>query len=127
MLRWFRGRKINTAKNIVKGWEKSQASHIAEELVRVIPGQIPFLREVAGSALAAAIQKNLVFSASEPEAVSGNIYHVTDTARVNLGVGIPFIAKQFSVSINYGIRVDVKAKKVVESKPEITSLKIDFG
>jgi len=124
---WFgKGRKKNAARDIVKHWEKSQVSNIANELVRIIPNQVPFLREVASSSLAGIINKNITFSASEPEEISGDLYNVIDTARVKVGPGIPFIGKQFSVSINYNIRVDVKAKKVVEAKPDISSLKIDF-
>lgn len=123
---FWKGRKKNAARDIVKHWEKSQVSYIANELVRIIPDQAPFLREVASSSLADIINKNLAFSVSEPEEVSGDLYQVKDIVRVKVGPGIPFIGKQFSVSMNYNIRVDVKAKKVVEAKPDLPSLKIDF-
>ncbi len=123
---FWKGRKKNTARDIVKHWEKSQVSYIANELVRMIPDQVPFLREVASSSLADIINKNLAFSASEPEEVSGDLYQVKDIVRVKVGPGIPLIGKQFSVSMNYNIKVDVKAKKVVEAKPDLPSLKIDF-
>jgi len=124
---WFgKGRKKNTAKDIVRHWEKSQISNITNELVRIIPNQVPFLREVASSSLAGIINKNLSFSASEPEEISGNLYQITDIIRVKVGPGIPFIGKQFSCSVNYSIKVDVKAKKVIEAKLDISSLKIDF-
>ena len=124
---WFgKGRKKNAAKNIVNQWEKSQVSNIANELVKLIPNQVPFLREVASSSLAGIITKNISFSASEPEEVSGDLYQITDIVKVKVGPDIPFIGKQFSVSINYNIKADVKAKKVVETKLDLSSLKIDF-
>jgi len=123
---WFgKGRKKNAAKDIVRHWEKSQVSNIANELVRIIPDQIPFLRDVASTSLGGILNKNLTFFISEPEEVSGDIYEIIDTARVNVGPGIPFIGKKFSFSINYNIKVDVKAKQVVEAKPDLSSLKID--
>ena len=124
---WFgKGRKKNAAKDIVKHWEKSQVSNIANELVKIIPNQVPFLREVASSSLAGIINKNLSFSVLEPEEISGNLYHITDIVKVKVGPGIPFIGKQFSVSMNYSIKVDVKVKKIVEAKPDLSSVKIDF-
>jgi len=124
---WFgKGRKKNTARGIVKHWEKSQISNITSELVRIIPNSVPFLREVASGSLSGIINKNLSFSTSEPEEVSSNLYQITDVVRVKVGPGIPFIGKQFSVSLNYNIKVDVKVKEVVEAKPDISSLKIDF-
>ncbi|MFQ5969937.1 MAG: hypothetical protein ACE5J2_05540 [Nitrososphaerales archaeon] len=124
---WFgKGRKKSAAKDVVRNWEKSQGSNIAKELVRIIPDKVPFLRDVASSSLAGIINKNLSFSALEPEEVSGNLYKVVDTVHIKVGAGIPLIGKQFSVSINYKIDVDVKAKKIVEAKPDITSLKFDL-
>jgi hypothetical protein len=124
---WFgKGRKKNTAKDVVKRWEKSQVSTIANELVRIIPDQIPFLRDVASTSLAGILNKNLVFFTSEPEEISGDLYEIIEAARVKVGPGIPFIGKQFSFSINYSVKVDVKAKKVVEAKPDLSSLKIDL-
>lgn len=124
---WFgKGRKKSIAKDVVRNWEKSQGSSIAKELVRIILDRVPFLREVASSSLAGIINKNLSFSALEPEEVSGNLYKVVDTVHIKVGPGIPLIGKQFSVSINYSINVDVKAKKIVEARPDIMSLKIDF-
>jgi len=124
---WFgKGRKKNAAKDIVKYWEKSQVSNITDELVKIIPNQIPFLRQVASSSLAGIINKNLTFSALEPEEVSGDLYNVIDNVKVKVGPGIPLIGKQFSLSMNYSITVDVKAKKIVEAKPDLSSLKIDF-
>jgi len=125
---WFwKTRKKNTAKDIVKQWERSQVSSIANELVKIVPGQVPFLREVTSSSLAGIINKNLSFSPLEPQEISGDLYNVIDTATIKVGPGIPFIGKQFSVSINYSVKVDVKAKRVVEAKPDISSLKIDFA
>jgi hypothetical protein len=124
---WFgKGRKKNVAKDIVKQWEKSQLSNIAGELVKIIPNQVPFLREVASSSLAGIINKNIMFSALEPQEVSGDLYSVIDTVKVKVGPGIPFIGKQFSLSVNYSLKVDVKTKKVVEARPDLSSLKIDF-
>jgi len=124
---WFgKSRKKSTAKDVVRQWEKSQGSNIAKELVRIIPDRVPFLREVASSSLAGIINKNLSFSALEPEEVSRDLYKVVDTVHIKVGSGIPLIGKQFSVSINYNINVDVKAKKIVEARPDIMSLKIDF-
>ncbi len=123
---FWKGSKKNTARDVVKHWEQSQVSYIANELVRIIPDQVPFLREVASSSLADIINKNLAFFTSEPEEVSGDLYQVKDIVRVKVGSGIPFIGKQFSASINYNIKIDVKAKKVVEAKPDLPSLKIDF-
>ena len=125
---WFwKTRKKNTAKDIVKQWERSQVSSISNELVKIIPGQVPFLREVTSSSLAGIINKNLSFSPLEPQEISGDLYNVMDTVTIKVGPGIPFIGKQFSVSINYSIKVDVKAKRVVEAKLDISSLKIDFA
>lgn len=122
-----KGRKKNTAKELVKQWEKLQVSNIANELVKVIPDQVPFLRDVASSSLAGIISQNLSFSSLEPEEISRDLYSVIDTVRVKVGPGIPLIGKQFSVSINYIINVDVKAKKVIETKLDLSSLKIELG
>jgi hypothetical protein len=118
--------KGNVAKRIVKDWEKAKVSDIADEIVRIIPGQVPFLRELASTSLSGMIKKNLIFSASEPQKIAGDLYNIIDTVRIKVGPGIPFIDKQFTVSINYSINVDVKAKKIVKASPDISSLKIDF-
>jgi hypothetical protein len=118
--------KGNAAKRIVKDWEKSKVSEIADEIVRIIPGQVPFLRELASTSLSGMMKKNLIFSASEPQKISNDLYNVIDTVRIKVGPGIPFIDKQFTVSINYSISVDVKEKKIVKTSPDISSLKIDF-
>jgi len=123
---FWKGSKKNTARDVVKHWERSQVSYIANELVRIIPDQVPFLREAASSSLADLINKNLTFSTSEIEEVSGDLYQVKDIVMVKVGPGIPFIGKQFSASISYNIKVNVKAKKVVEAKPDLPSLKVDF-
>ena len=124
---WFgKAGKGNVAKGIVKEWEKSKVSDIADEIVRIIPGQVPFLRELASTSLSGMMRKNLVFSASVPQEISNGLYNIIDTVRINVGPGIPFMDKQFTVSINYSINVDVKAKKIVEASPDISSLKIDF-
>ena len=124
---WFgKAGKRNVAKGIVKDWEKSKVSDIADEIVRIIPGQVPFLRELASTSLSGMIKKNLIFSASEPQKIANDLYNVIDTVRIKVGPGIPFIDKQFTVSINYSINVDVKAKKIVKTSPDISSLKIDF-
>lgn len=125
---WFgKAGKGNTAKGIVREWEKSKVSDIAEEIVRIIPGQVPFLRELASTSLSGMLRNNLIFSASEPQKISDNIYRIIDTVRIKVGPGIPFIDKQFTVSINYSINVDVKVKKIVKASPDISSLKIDFA
>jgi hypothetical protein len=121
----FKSGKKKT-KDIVRRWEKEQISNIARELGKIIPQQAPFLRDVAVSSLVNLISKNLEFSAGEPEEISRNIYSVKDTVRVRIGPDIPFIGKQFSLSINYTLKVDVKDKKVVESMLDISSLKISF-
>jgi len=122
----FKGGKKKRATSIVRDWEKSQVSTIAKDIVRIIPDKAPFLRDIASGSLTSLINKNLEFFAAEPEEVSGNIYRVMDTARVKVGPGIPFIGKQFTLSINYNVKVDVKEKRIVEAKPDLTSLKIDF-
>ncbi len=125
---WFgKAGKGNVAKGIVKNWEKSKVSDIADEIVRIIPGQVPFLRELASTSLSGMLRNSLIFSASEPHKISDNIYHIIDTVRIKVGPGIPFIDKQFTVSINYNINVDVKVKKIVKASPDISSLKIDFA
>ena len=127
MLFWFgKAGKRNAAKGIVREWEKSKVSDIADEIVRIIPGQVPFLRELASTSLSGMIKKNLIFSAAEPQKIANDLYNVIDTVRIKVGPGIPFIDKQFTVSINYSINVDVKAKKIVKTSPDISSLKIDF-
>lgn len=127
MLSWFgKGSKAKAAKGIVKDWEKSKVSDIADEIVRIIPGQVPFLRELASTSLSGMIKKNLIFYASEPQKIVNDLYNIIDTVRIKVGPGIPFIDKQFTVSINYSINVDVKAKKIVKASPDISSLKIDF-
>ncbi|MGH9878335.1 MAG: hypothetical protein ACRD3Z_01365 [Nitrososphaerales archaeon] len=124
---WFgKAGKGNVAKGIVKDWEKSKVSDIADEIVRIIPGQVPFLRELASTSLSGMMKKNLIFSASEPQKIANDLYYVIDTIQIKIGPGIPFIDKQFTVSINYGINVDVKAKKIVKASPDISSLKIVF-
>lgn len=124
---WFgKGGKIKTTKNLVSDWERSQISNITKDIVKIIPAKVPFLREIAASSLTGLINKNLTFSTGEPEEISRNLYSVIDTARVEVGPGIPFIGKQFTVSINYRLKVDVKEKKIVETKLDISSLKIDF-
>lgn len=124
---WFgKGGKIKTAKNLVSEWERSQISNITKDIVKIIPDKAPFLRDIASSSLTGLINKNLTFSTGEPEEISHNLYSVIDTARVKVGPGIPFIGKQFTVSINYRLKVDVKEKKIVEAKLDISSLKIDF-
>lgn len=122
----FKGGKKKRATNIVRNWEKTQVSDIAKDIVRIIPREAPFLRDIAQSSLTGLINKNLEFFAGEPQEVSGNIYSIIDTARVKVGPGIPFIGKQFTISVNYDVKVDVKEKKVVEARPDISSLKIDF-
>lgn len=119
--------KGNVAKGVVKEWEKSKVSDIADEIVRIIPGQVPFLRELASTSLSGMMKKNLIFSASEPQKISNDLYNIIDTVRIKVGPGIPFIDKQFTVSINYSINVDVKVKKIVKTSPDISSLKIDFA
>ncbi|MEM2759236.1 MAG: hypothetical protein QXU32_03415 [Nitrososphaerales archaeon] len=120
---WFgRGK---TAKNLVKEWERTQVSNIVRDIVRIIPERAPFLRDIAASSLSDLINKNLEFSISEPEAISGNTYSVIDTIRVKVGPGIPLIGKQFTISMNYNLRVNVKEKRV-DATPDISSLKIDF-
>jgi len=127
MLSWFgKGSKAKAAKGIVKDWEKSKISDIADEIVRIIPGQVPFLRELASTSLSGMIKKNLMFYASEPQKISNDLYNIIDTVRIKVGPGIPFIDKQFTVSINYSINVDVRAKKIAKTSPDISSLKIDF-
>jgi hypothetical protein len=124
---WFgRAGKGNIAKGIVKNWEKSKVSDIADEIVRIIPGQVPFLRELASTSLSGMLRNNLSFSESTPQRINDNLYNIIDTVRIKVGPGIPFIDKQFTVSINYSINVDVKAKKIVEARPDISSLKIDL-
>jgi len=124
---WFgKAGKRNIAKGIVRDWEKSKVSDIADEIVRIIPGQVPFLRELASTSLSGMMKKNLIFLASDPQKISDNLYNVIDTIRIKVGPGIPFIDKQFTVSINYSINVDVKGKKIVEARADISSLKIDF-
>lgn len=122
----FKGGKRKRATNIVRNWEKTQVSNIAKDIVRIIPQEAPFLRDMAQSSLTSLINKNLEFFAGEPQQVSSNIYSIIDTARVKIGPGIPFIGKQFTISVNYDVKVDVKVKKVVEARPDISSLKIDF-
>ena len=124
---WFgKGGKIKTAKNLVSDWERSQISNITKDIVKIIPDKALFLRDIASSSLTGLINKNLTFSTGEPEEISRNLYSVTDTARVKVGPGIPLIGKQFTVSINYKLKIDVKEKKIVETKLDISSLKIDF-
>ena len=124
---WFgKGGKIKTAKNLVSEWERSQISNITKDIVKIIPDKALFLRDIASSSLTGLINKNLTFSTGEPEEISRNLYSVTDTARVKVGPGIPLIGKQFTVSINYKLKIDVKEKKIVETKLDISSLKIDF-
>ena len=123
---WFGKGKKNIAKDVVKHWEKSKVSDVADELVKIIPNQAFFLREIASTSLAGIIKKNLAFSASEPQEISGDLYNVIDIVGIKVGPGIPFINKQFSVSINYSINVDVKARTVVDASPDISSLKIEF-
>jgi hypothetical protein len=124
---WFgKAGKANVAKGIVKGWEKSKASDIADEIVRIIPGRVPFLRELASTSLSGMLRSNLIFSASDPQKISDDLYNIIDTVRIKVGPGIPFIDKQFTVSINYSINVDVKAKRIVKASPDISSLKIEF-
>ena len=101
----FKGGKKKRAKDIVRNWEKSQVSNIAKDIVRIIPDKAPFLRDIASGSLTSLINKSLEFFAGEPEEVSGNIYSVIDTARVKVGPGIPFIGKQFTLSINYNVRL----------------------
>ncbi|GEM_PF-2057476 len=125
---WFgKAGKRNVAKRIVKDWEKSKVSDIADEIVRIIPSQVPFLRELASTSLSGMLRNKLIFSASDPQKISDDIYNIIDTVRIKVGPGIPFIDKQFTVSINYSVNVDVKAKKIVKSSPDISSLKIDFA
>jgi hypothetical protein len=124
---WFgKAGKGNVAKRIVKDWEKSKVSDIADEIVRIIPGQVPFLRELASTSLSGMLRNNLIFSASDPQKISDDLYNIIDTVRIKVGPGIPFIDKQFTVSINYSINVDVKAKRIVKASPDISSLKIEF-
>ena len=124
---WFgKAGRGKVAKGIVKEWEKSKVSDIADEIVRIIPGQVPFLRELASTSLSGMIKKNLIFSAAEPQKIANDLYNVIDTVRIKVDPGIPFIDKQFTVSINYSINVDVKEKKIVKTSPDISSLKIDF-
>lgn len=127
MLLWFgKGSKKKTAKNVVRNWEKTQVSNIIKDIAKIIPENAPFLRDIASSSLSNLINKNIQFFTNEPEEVSGNLYTVVDTIRVKVGPGIPLIHKQFTLSINYNVQVDVKEKKAVEAKPDIGSLKIDF-
>ena len=126
MVFWiFKGAKKRTAKEIVRQWEESQVSNITKDITRMIPERVPFLRDIALSSLSGLINKNLAFSASEPKEVYGNIYNIIDTVRVKAGGGIPFLGKQFSLSIKYNLEVNVKEKNIV-AKPDIGSMKIDF-
>lgn len=125
MLWFWKGRKKKAARSIVNEWEKTQTSKISKELVRLIPDNIPFLRQVASGSLEGIIQENITFSASEPEELSGDLYQVRDNVIVKVGSNIPLIGKKFSVSINYVIKVDTKRKGVVEAKLDLTSLRFN--
>ncbi|MFQ5920760.1 MAG: hypothetical protein ACE5JV_01935, partial [Nitrososphaerales archaeon] len=104
----------------------SQTSRIASDLMKIIPDKVPFLRQVASGSLEGVIKKNVAFSPSEPEEISGNLYRVTDNITVKVGSNIPLIGKRFTISINYRIEVDVKQKRVVEAAPDLTSLRVDL-
>lgn len=126
MVFWiFKGAKKRTVKEIVRQWEESQVSNITKDIIRMIPERVPFLRDIALNSLSGLINKNLAFSTSEPKEVSDNIYNIIDTVKVKAGGGIPFLGKQFSLSIKYNLEVGMKEKNVV-AKPDIGSLKIDF-
>ncbi|MFQ5941237.1 MAG: hypothetical protein ACE5KA_06035 [Nitrososphaerales archaeon] len=122
----FRGRNKKKAKSVVKEWEKSQVSNIVKDIAKIIPQRAPLLRDIAATSLASLINKNLEFLTDEPKEVSGNLYSIIDTVKVKVGPGIPFIGKQFTLSIKYNVEVDVKEKKIMGAKPDISSFQIDF-
>jgi len=127
MLFWSEGRKKKTAKSVVRDWEKKRVTNIVNDIAKIIPQHAPFLHDIAMSSLSNLINKNLVFLTGEPERVSKDLYSIVDTVKVNIGPGIPFIGKQFKISINYNLKIDVKEKRIIEAKPDIGSLKIDFA
>lgn len=124
---WFgKGAKKNTAKKVLRSWEKNQVSNISKDILRMIPDKTPFLKDMAEASLSSMINKNLEFSAGEAEEISSDLYSIKDRVRVRLGPGIPFIRKQFTISVDYNVEIDVKEKKVAKAGPDISSLKIEF-
>ena len=113
------------ALDLARNWVDSNTDAAADEIVKLIIGEIPVVSALAGNVIAGEINKQIQWSYSEPVSMSGSAYRVTATASVEPEFDVPLLgSKAYEISLPFVLRVDVSNEEVTGWSPDITEASV---
>ena len=113
------------ALDAAREWVDSSTDAVADEVVKLVIGEVPIVSGLASSVISNQINDRIAWSYAEPVKSSGSVYEVEATATVQLELDVPiFGTKKIDVSLPFDLRVDVNNGEITRWLPNLPSASV---
>ena len=113
------------ALEVARNWVDSNTDAAAEEIVKLVLGEVPIVSALAGNVIADEINRRIAWSYSEPQNQSGSLYRVSATASVEPKFDVPLLgSKTYEIKLPFDLRIDVSSGEVTRWSPDLTGASV---
>ena len=112
----------DVATKAAKDWVNGNIDAAADEIVKLVIGEVPLVSQIASDVLAGQIRRNMNWTYSTPRQRMEGRYDVTATATVELTLSLPVVgSKTYTASLPFDLDVDTTDAKVASWLPNLPS------
>lgn len=113
------------ALEVARNWVDSNTDAAAEEIVKLVIGEVPIVSALAGNVIAGEINRRITWSYAEPQNTSGSLYRVDVTASVEPKFDVPLLgSKTYEIKLPFDLRIDVSSGEVTRWSPDLTGASV---